>query len=157
VLLLTVPWREKVSISLCMYANIQLGRKVVPKLQVFDPAMCCSTGVCGPSVDPALPKFSADLEWLKSKGLEVERYNLAQEVAVFTSNPVVKEALNSRGSNCLPLLLLDGIIVFEGAYPAREDLARVTHVKFEPGPIITQVKAQQPLVAIGGPGKSGGS
>lgn len=23
------------------------------KLQVFDPAMCCSTGVCGPSVDPA--------------------------------------------------------------------------------------------------------
>src|ERR1017187_4654817 len=129
-----------------MYANIQLGRKVVLKLQVFDPAMCCSTGVCGPSVDPALPKFSADLEWLKSKGLEVERYNLAQEVAVFTSNPVVKEALNSRGSNCLPLLLLDGIIVFEGAYPAREDLARVT-----------QVKSQQPLVAIGGPGKSGGS
>ncbi len=128
----------------------------MPKLQVYDPAMCCSTGVCGPSVDPALPRFSADLEWLKSKGLEVERHNLAQEVAAFTSNPVVKAALNSRGSKCLPLLLLDGTIVFEGAYPAREELARVTHARFEPGPVITQVKSQQPLMAIVGPDKSGG-
>ena len=46
------------------------------KVQVFDPAMCCSTGVCGPSVDPVLPRFAADLEWLKSKGVQVERYNL---------------------------------------------------------------------------------
>ena len=54
------------------------------KVQVFDPAMCCSTGVCGPSVDPVLPRFAADLEWLKSKGVRVERYNLAQEVGAFT-------------------------------------------------------------------------
>jgi hypothetical protein len=59
-------------------------------IQVFDPAMCCSTGVCGPSVDPALPKFAADLEWLKSKGVQVERYNLAQDVGAFTGNLVVK-------------------------------------------------------------------
>ena len=80
----------------------------MPKLQVFDPAMCCSTGVCGPSVDPALPRFAADLEWLKSKGIEIERHNLAQEVAAFTSNLAVKTALNSKGSKRLPLLLLDG-------------------------------------------------
>ena len=125
------------------------------KLQVFDPAMCCSTGVCGPSVDPALPRFAADLEWLKSKGLQVERYNLAQEVAAFTSNPIVKVALNSRGSKCLPLLLLDGTIVSEGAYPTREELATLAHVEFEPGPVITHVKEQQPFVTIGGAGKSG--
>ena len=126
------------------------------KLQVFDPAMCCSTGVCGPSVDPALPRFAADLEWLKSKGVEVERYNLAQEVAAFTSNPIVKTALNSRGSKCLPLILLDGTVVSEGAYPVREQLARFIGVEFEPGPVITQTKAQQPFVTIGGAGKSGG-
>jgi hypothetical protein len=34
-------------------------------LCVFDPAMCCSTGVCGPSVDPELARFAADLDWLK--------------------------------------------------------------------------------------------
>ena len=127
----------------------------MPKLQVFDPAMCCSTGVCGPSIDPALPRFAADLEWLKSKGLEVQRYNLAQEVAAFTSNPVVKTALNGRGSKCLPLLLLDGMIVTEGAYPSREELARLAKVEIEPAPVITQTTAQQPFVTIGAPGKSG--
>lgn len=125
------------------------------KLQIFDPAMCCSTGVCGPSVDPALPRFAADLEWLKSKGIEVERHNLAQEVAAFTSNPVVKTALNSRGSKCLPLVLLDGNIVSEAIYPTREQLARLTGMEFEPGPVITNVKEQQPLVTIGMSGKSG--
>jgi hypothetical protein len=136
----------------CEYTVME---KSMSKLQVFDPAMCCSTGVCGPSVDPALPRFAADLEWLKSKGLRVERYNLAQEVAAFTNNPVVKLALNSRGSKCLPLLLLDGTIVAEGAYPTREELASLAHVEFEPGPVITQKKTPQPFVTIGGAGKSG--
>ena len=129
----------------------------MPKLQVYDPAMCCSTGVCGPSIDPALPRFAADLEWLKSKGFEVERYNLAQEVAAFTSNPVVKQTLNSKGSKCLPLLLLDGTVVSEGAYLEREALAKLMHVQFEPGPVITQTTALQPFVTIGTSGKSGGN
>jgi hypothetical protein len=30
------------------------------RLDVFDPAMCCSTGVCGPEVDPQLVQFAAD-------------------------------------------------------------------------------------------------
>jgi len=127
----------------------------MPKLEVFDPAMCCSTGVCGPSVDPALARFAADLEWLESKGLEVARHNLAQEVAAFTNNPVVKTALNSQVSKCLPLLLLDGMIVSEGTYPTREQLATIAHVEFEPGPAITSTKAQPPLVTIGAPAKSG--
>lgn len=126
------------------------------KLQIFDPAMCCSTGVCGPSVDPALPRFSADLEWLKSKGLDVERYNLAQEIAAFTSNPVVKAALNSQGTKCLPLVLLDGSIVSEGVYPTREQLARLAGIEFEPGPVITRTKAQEAFVTIGAPNKSEG-
>ena len=117
----------------------------MPKLQVFDPAMCCSTGVCGPSVDPALPRFAADLEWLKSKGIEVERYNLAQEVAAFTSKLVVKQTLNSKGSKCLPLLLVDGTIVSEGAYPGREELAKLTRVKYEPV-VIAQAELPQPFV-----------
>ncbi len=37
----------------------------MPKLQVFDPPMCCPGGVCGPSVDPALPRFAAELDWLQ--------------------------------------------------------------------------------------------
>jgi hypothetical protein len=93
-------------------------------IQVFDPAMCCSTGVCGPSIDPALPRFAADLEWLKSKGVRVERFNLAQDVGAFTGNPIVKATLNSQGTKCLPLILVDGELVTQGEYPVRGVLAR---------------------------------
>jgi Arsenical resistance operon protein ArsD len=125
-------------------------------IQVFDPAMCCSTGVCGPSVDPALPRFAADLEWLKSKSVKVERYNLAQEVGAFTSNPLVKATLNAQGMECLPLILVEGAIVSQGTYPTREVLAAAAAVSYEPGPTITRVKEQSPpLVSIGEPSKIG--
>jgi len=121
------------------------------KLQVFDPAMCCSTGVCGPSVDPVLPRFAADLEWLKSKGVQVERYNLAQEVGAFTGNPLVKTTLNSDGMKCLPLVLVDGMIVSRAAYPARKVLAAFTGLDYEPEPVFNEEKAPSSLVSIGGP------
>ena len=76
-----------------------------------------------PGIDPALPRVAADLEWLKSKGVEVERYNLAQDIAAFTSNPTVKQALNSQGTKCLPMTLVDGKVVWQGEYPSREQLA----------------------------------
>lgn len=92
-------------------------------IQVFDPPMCCSTGVCGPSVDPNLVRFAADLRWLRSNGVEVVRYNLSQQPAAFVSSPVVKAALARTGNACLPLTLADGVIVCEGTYPSREMLA----------------------------------
>ena len=118
------------------------------KVQVFDPAMCCSTGVCGPSVDPALPRFAADLEWLKNKGAQVERYNLAQEVGAFTGNPVVKTVLNSEGTKCLPLVLVDGVIVSRSIYPARKILAGFVGVDYEPEPVIAEDNGQSSLVSI---------
>lgn len=117
------------------------------KLEVFDPPMCCSSGVCGPNVDPTLPRFAADLEWLKSKGIQVERCNLAQDPGAFVYNPILKRALNANGMKCLPLVALDGEIITSGAYPTREDLARFTGVQYEPGPVIKSRKAD--LVGIG--------
>jgi len=63
------------------------------KLEVFDPPMCCSSGVCGPEVDPVLPRFAADLQWLAAQGVSVERYNLSQQPQAFVANPLVKAAL----------------------------------------------------------------
>ena len=120
------------------------------KLQVYDPAMCCSTGVCGPSVDPALSRFAADLEWLKTKGVAVERFNLARDVAAFTTDPMVKAALNSKGARCLPMVLVDGEKAAEGAYPNREELARLTAVAYEPGPTF-KPKPNTDVVIINGP------
>lgn len=91
-------------------------------VQVFDPPMCCSTGVCGPKVDPELPRFSADLEWLKRQGLTVERFNLTHQPDAFVKNAVVRESLRTRGEKCLPLILVDGEVVAQGTYPPREEL-----------------------------------
>jgi len=116
------------------------------KLEVFDPPMCCSTGICGPSVDPKLVRFAADLEWLKNKGVQVERCNLAQDPGAFVHNLTLKQALNSHGMKCLPLLVLDGQVIATGGYPSREELATHTGVAFEPGPIFKEKDSE--LVGI---------
>ena len=97
-------------------------------LRVFDPPMCCSSGVCGPSVDPDLARFSADLDWLVRQGVEVERYNLAQQPAAFVATAAVKEALTARGNDCLPLVLVGDRIATEGIYPSRDTLAALAGV-----------------------------
>jgi hypothetical protein len=99
----------------------------MPKVQVFDPPMCCSTGVCGPEVDPVLVRFAADVEWLKANGAVVERFNLSQEPASFVSNAAVAAAMRQR-DDALPLLLLDGKVVAQGSYPAREVLAELVGI-----------------------------
>ncbi len=96
-------------------------------LRVFDPAMCCSTGVCGPSVDPELSRFAADVDWLQKQGVTVERYNLAQQPAAFAETAAVREAL-ARGNEVLPLVLVGDRIATEGSYPSRETLAALAGV-----------------------------
>ena len=101
------------------------------RVEVFDPPMCCSTGVCGPTVDPALVRFAADLHWLANQRIAVERYNLAQQPQAFVASPVVKTALQEHGNECLPLILLDGSIVSQGCYPTRAELARLAGVELD--------------------------
>lgn len=93
------------------------------KLQVFDKPMCCSTGICGPQVDPVLPKFAADLAWLKDQGVAVERYNLAQQPQAFVAHSDVTDALREGNEHVLPMVRVDGVIVSKGIYPTREQLA----------------------------------
>ena len=101
-------------------------------VQVFAPPMCCSTGVCGPSVDPVLVRFAADLHWLANQRIAVDRYNLAQQPQAFAASEVVKTALQQHGNECLPLILLNGAVISKGCYPTRDELARLTGVEPEP-------------------------
>jgi len=103
-----------------------LTRKQEPAMrtiQVYDKPMCCSTGICGPSVDPVLPRFAADLDWLKSLGHVVERYNLSQQPQEFVKNTQIHQLLTSEGMDCLPVIVLDGTIVSKKSYPTRETFA----------------------------------
>lgn len=101
------------------------------ELKVFDPPMCCSSGVCGPAVNPELVKFSTDLDWLKSRGICVVRCNPAQQYEEFLAHPVVVETINGQGADCLPILLIDGAIVSTGRYPDRDELASWLEIERE--------------------------
>ena len=93
-------------------------------IQVFDPAMCCSSGVCGTDVDQQLVSFSADVDWAKKNGAQIERFNLAQQPMDFANNKVVKEFLDRSGQEALPLILVDGEFALAGRYPNRTELSR---------------------------------
>lgn len=107
------------------------------KLQVFDPALCCSTGVCGTDVDQALVDFSADVDWLKQAGGQIERFNLAQQPTAFAKDAVVKAFLERSGAEGLPLILLDGEIAMAGRYPTRQELARFAGISISADEAVT--------------------
>jgi len=94
------------------------------QIEVFDPAMCCSTGVCGPSVDPALARFAADLDNLAASGATVRRFNLGQEPLAFAQNDQVREILTAKGESGLPVVLTNGVIRSSGRFPTRDELAQ---------------------------------
>jgi arsenite methyltransferase len=100
-------------------------------VEVFDPPMCCSSGVCGPKVDRRLVQFSAALEWLRGQGVQVQRYNPSYQYEAFVGNATVVNTINTHGTECLPLILVDGAIVSYGSYPSKEELAVMAGIESE--------------------------
>jgi len=97
-------------------------------LTIFDPAMCCSSGICGAEIDQKLVDFAADLDWLKSEGIEVKRINLSQEPALFAANEQVKSVLENSGVAGLPVILANDEMQSSGQYPDRVKLAQMAGV-----------------------------
>lgn len=99
-------------------------------LKVFDPALCCSSGVCGPSVDPILAQFAGALNYISGQpGIHVERYNLGQEPRAFVENTEVKSMLGNGGEKRLPFLFIDDQLWLQGRYPSRDELMQVLNIK----------------------------
>lgn len=95
------------------------------KLEVFEPAMCCPTGLCGPSIDPELTRIATIHYVLKQRGFDVARYNLASEPNRFVENSLVQAEI-ANGLESLPLTVVDGEIVKRGAYMTNEEIAGLT-------------------------------
>jgi hypothetical protein len=90
-------------------------------IQVYDPPMCCSTGICGTEIDPDLVNFAAMLSQLEAHGVKVERYNLGQQPMAFVQNPAVKALIDKEGMEVLPLTFWDGEVHSKGRYPTGEE------------------------------------
>lgn len=115
---------------------------------VYDPPMCCGTGVCGPEIDPKLAQFAGDLDWLKAQGVEVRRFNLAQEPARFVENAAVKAILDRSGGDELPAIVVDDAVVASGRYPGRHELAAIAGIKAKPQAVEVTEQVQE-LIALG--------
>lgn len=91
-------------------------------IKIYDPAMCCSTGVCGPDADDTLAQFAAALDKAKKSGVTVDRFTLAHQPEEYVKNTEVKGLLDSDGIDCLPLVFVDNELVSKGDYPSRAAL-----------------------------------
>jgi hypothetical protein len=99
------------------------------KVEIYDPAMCCSTGLCGPVLDPGLVKMNDALLALKKQGVEVERFNLAQQPKAFMANKTVAALLRKNGKKILPITIINGEIFKTGEYPLYEDVCKQLEIE----------------------------
>lgn len=91
------------------------------KLELFEPAMCCETGLCGVGVDTNLLKVAAVLENLKKQGVQIIRYNLKSKPIAFISNTDVNKLLNND-NDILPITIIDGKVMLTKRYPTENEL-----------------------------------
>ena len=91
-------------------------------VSVYDPAMCCTTGVCGPASDPALLTIARDLRWLEGQGVTVTRYGLSQEPAAFVAEAKVVGLMQAFDDKALPATVVNGEVLAHGRYPTRDEL-----------------------------------
>ena len=92
------------------------------KMQIFEPALCCDTGVCGASVDPELLRITTVLNTLKQNGVIIDRFNLNSAPMEFVTNQTVNVYVNQKGADALPCVTVDGEIVIEGRYPTNAEI-----------------------------------
>ena len=92
------------------------------KMFIYEPALCCETGVCGVSVDPELLRISTVANTLKKNGVTLQRYNLKNSPQEFVTNTEINKMLNSEGVDSLPATVMDGKIVKTKAYPTNGEI-----------------------------------
>lgn len=111
------------------------------KIEIYDPAMCCSSGLCGPAIDPVLVKVNDTILALKRQNVGVERFNLAQQPKLFMENKTVADLLHKNGKKALPITFVNGAVFRTGEYPSYEELCAALGIEpLKHKPISLQVR-----------------
>lgn len=95
------------------------------RMKIFEPAMCCPTGICGVGVDPELLRISTVLDTLKKQGVPVDRFNLNSAPAEFITDQTINTYINEKGVDGLPAVMVDSKIVITGRYPTNEEFTKL--------------------------------
>jgi arsenite-transporting ATPase len=123
-------------------------------IRIYEPALCCESGVCGPDSDASLVTVTADVRRLKDLGADIERHNLATDPTAFTTDETILGFMRTVGSKGLPLTVVEGVTVATGAYPSRDDLLAFAGLG-DPAPV-APVRTELGLTERGQTEKSGG-
>lgn len=95
-----------------------------PDVEIFDPPMCCPTGLCGPTLDQTLLDVSEMIVDLQNEGIQVERYQMTSDPQAFLSNPEVMRLVREKQMAALPIVVVRGKVIAEGSYPKLPDIKK---------------------------------
>jgi hypothetical protein len=92
---------------------------VAPKaeVEIFDPPMCCPTGICGPTIDQALLDLNEMVLALQAKGIGVARYQMTSHPNAFLNNAEVMKLVREQQMDALPITVVHGKVIKTRAYP----------------------------------------
>ena len=95
------------------------------EIQLYEEAMCCSTGVCGPDPDDELVEISAVLDQLEAEFAEAEisRANMQHNIDQFLNTQEIYDLVQEEGPRILPITTVDGEIVAKEEYLSYDELA----------------------------------
>jgi len=95
------------------------------KVEIFEPPMCCPTGMCGPVQDQTLLDLLETVRALETEGVKVARYQPGTHPAAFTGNSEVMQAVRARSTSALPITVVNGRVVKSGGYASLRELKDV--------------------------------
>jgi uncharacterized protein YgbK (DUF1537 family) len=91
-------------------------------IELFDPPMCCPTGLCGPALDQTLLDVSEMIMTLQTEGTAVERYQMTSHPQKFMQNNDVMRLVREQQMAALPITAVHGQVIKTGAYPTLAEL-----------------------------------
>jgi len=86
-------------------------------VELFDPPMCCPTGLCGPTLDQTLLDVNEMILTLKAEDVSIERYQITSHPQAFLNNPDVMRLVREKQMAALPITVVRGRVLKVGAYP----------------------------------------
>lgn len=93
------------------------------EVKIYDPALCCPTGLCGVNIDPELMRIAVVIESLKKKGILIERFNLRDNPQVYVDTKVVNDFIQKESIDNFPITTLNGVIVLTKSYPSNKQIS----------------------------------
>ncbi|MGC6174008.1 arsenite efflux transporter metallochaperone ArsD [Lacrimispora sp. 38-1] len=97
-------------------------------MKIYEPAMCCSTGLCGVGVDPELLRISTVLNTLENNGVLVNRFNLSNDPQEFVTNKTINNYVKENGVDGLPVVVIDDEIAITRRYPSNDEFVKLLNV-----------------------------